>query len=199
MIDREYESVLRAMVRPLRQRMREQGLTQGQVACRIGYDRSTVSRALSGRMLPSREVITRIVRVLDTDAEHTRRRWAHADAIRRRTRQVQAAGGPPSDLRSYTDLLKALRDLLEQHGISQREIARRSRDLPRATLGAMLRGERSIQRRNLISLVQICGVTGEPLHAWEDAWYRYGAPDQAERHRRRRAGWDRRRHAEYGW
>ncbi|MEV3924405.1 helix-turn-helix transcriptional regulator [Actinomadura coerulea] len=198
MIHSEYENVLQALVRPLRQQMREVGMTQGQLADQIGYDRSTVCRALSGRVLPSRQVIERIVQALDVDADRTRHRWAHADAIRRRTRRVQATGGPPRDLQSYSDLLRALRDLMRRSGLSQREIAQRSGRLPRATLGAMLRGERSCRRDVVILIVQSCGMTGDHLLAWESIWSRFGAPHQAERHRRRRMGMDQRRYAEYG-
>jgi transcriptional regulator with XRE-family HTH domain len=161
-------------------------------------DRSRVSRALSGREVPPRDLIERIAAALGDDIGETRRRWDHADIVRRQARACRAGGGPPDGLDRYTDLLQALRDLLRGRGISQRQLVQRDQSgrLRRSTVGAVLRGERTAQRTVVIAIVRACGVSDTAAAAWATAWWRLGRPHQQEQHRRRREGYERRAYAE---
>lgn len=151
-----------SLVKPMRVQMREQGLSQAQLAIRLGRDRSRVSRALSGRELPPRHLIVQIAETLGTDTAAAERRWERSAARQRNARARTAAGGePPPGVHTYADLLRALRDLLRVRGISQRELARRNHQLNRSTVGAVLRGERSARLGMVIAIVRACGASAE--------------------------------------
>lgn len=184
-----------SLVRPMRVQMRDQGLSQAQLAIRLGRDRSRVSRALSGRELPPQHLIMQIAQTLGTDTAAAERRWARNAARQRnaRARTVAASaagGGPPPGLRTYAGLLRALRDLLRARGISQRELTRRDQRLSRSTVGAVLRAERSARLDMVIAIVRACGASAEAEQAWASAWRDTGHPHQAEQHRRRREGYE---------
>ncbi|MFD8336780.1 helix-turn-helix domain-containing protein [Streptomyces solisilvae] len=189
---------LRALVRPFRDGLKARGLSQAQVAIRIGCDRSRVSRALSGSELPPLHLIEAVARAMGMDADETRRQWSHADALRRKSRACRAGGGPPDDLRTYMDMLCALRDLLVGRGLSQRELIRRDTTgtLRRATLGAVLRGKRSARREVVGAIVAACDVNDAAAAAWDTTWYRLGRPYQQEQHRRRYEGYKIKRYTE---
>lgn len=182
-----------SLVKPMRIQMRDQGLSQAQLAIRLGRDRSRVSRALSGRELPPRHLIMQIAQALGADVAAAERRWARNNARRRnaraRTAACDAGGGPPPGLHTYADLLRALHDLLRLRGVSQRELARRDHHLSRSTIGAVLRGERSARQGMVAAIVRACGVSEEAERAWAAAWLGLGRPHQMEQHRRRREGY----------
>jgi transcriptional regulator with XRE-family HTH domain len=184
----ECAQALADLVGPLRARMREQGLSQAQIAIRLGRDRSRVSRALSAGEVPPRQLIDDIARLVGADPTETSGRWARADALRHKARALAAGGGPPAGLTSYPDLLGALRELLRARGISQRDLAQRA-GLPRSTIGAALRGERSAQHHVVVAIVRACGVTTDAEHAWSATWWRLGSPHQQERRRNRYEGY----------
>jgi transcriptional regulator with XRE-family HTH domain len=190
--------VLRALVRPLRRRMEELELSQGQVALKARCDRSRVSRVLSGRELPPLQLTLRVAAVLGVDTNKVRRRWARADSIRRREEMCRKGGGPPQDMLTYQDLLTALRNLLAGYGISQRELVRRdcTGTLTRSTVGAVLRGERSARREVVAAMVAACGVSQAAASAWQEAWHRIGLPHQRRVHQRRCEGYEIRQAAE---
>lgn len=184
-----------SLVKPMRVQMREQGLSQAQLAIRLDRDRSRVSRALSGRELPPRHLIMQIAQTLGTDTDTAERRWARNAARQRNARTRAAAaspagGGPPPGIRTYADLLRALRDLLRARGISQRELTRRDQRLSRSTVGAVLRAERSARLDMVIAMVRACGASAEAEQAWAYAWRATGHPHQIEQHRRRREGYE---------
>lgn len=196
----EYALVLRAMVRPLREQLRASGRSHGELAIRLRCDRSTVSRALSGREVPPRQRIQEIAQALGADVDLTMRRWRAADAIRRKGRVGKAgsASGPPDGIASYSALLVALRDLMRRHRISQRRLADASNGrLRRSTIGAALRGERSAGPQMVAAIVRACAGGEADLAAWEALWWHYGRPYRKERHRRRREGYDMRTHAKW--
>ena len=80
------------LVRPLRDRRMELGLTQAQLGRRVGCDRSRVSRVLSGREVPPLRLVEEIARALGADADQVRRQWAQVDAARRQARACEAGG-----------------------------------------------------------------------------------------------------------
>ncbi|RJL20174.1 helix-turn-helix transcriptional regulator [Bailinhaonella thermotolerans] len=186
------------MVWPLEQQMRDRELSQAQLAIRVGRDRSRISRALSGREMPARELLIDIARVLDLDVEQTLQQWQEVDAARRQARLSRAGGGPPDGLWTYDAFLCALRNLLRERRISHRELAQRDLSglLKRSTVGAVLRGERSARWKVVAAIVQVCQVSEVAARAWHAAWVEVGKPHQRELHERRREGLARRRRAE---
>jgi hypothetical protein len=157
-----------------------------------------VSRALSGREVPPWRLVERMAEILDVDLVKARRRWVHADRLRRRPRVGQAAGGPPAGLRDYSEFLVALRALLVERGLSHQKVVLRDQSgrLRRSTMGAVLRGERTAQREVVTAIVRACGVSDAAVDTWDDAWWRLGRPYQEMRHRCRREGYARRSYAE---
>jgi transcriptional regulator with XRE-family HTH domain len=194
------DTELWSLVKPMRVAMRDQGLSQAQLAIRLGCDRSRVSRALSGRELPPRHLILRIAEALGTDTDAAERRWTRNRARIRNARTRAAApavaGGPPPELSDYCGFLRALNDLLRENGITQRELTRGNHYLKRSTVGAVLRGERSAHLGMVIAIVRACGVSQDAEQAWTAAWWRLGYPNQTEQHRRRREGYKRMNRAE---
>lgn len=185
-------AVLAELAGQLRDRMRDAGISQGQAAIRLHCHPSRVSRALSGREMPQRDLLLGLARMTDVDAVAVMERWASADAARRQARDHTHDGGPPDGLANYPALLRALRELLRDRRVSQRELARRVPGLRRSTIGAALRGERSIGLGMVITIVRACGVTGDAERAWSAAWWRLGQPYPQEQRRRR---WDGYRYA----
>lgn len=186
----DYAPVLRALVRPLRQRMTNLGLSHAQVAIRLGCDRSRISRALSGREIPPLERVERLAEVLGVDVVKSRRRWRHAVELQRKTGRGQCEGAPSGDLRSYGEFLAAMGELLLSRDMSQREAIRRDTSgvLTPSTLSAVLRGERSARRDVTQALVRACGVSEEAAAAWDLTWHRFALPHRAQLHARRAAG-----------
>jgi transcriptional regulator with XRE-family HTH domain len=190
--------VLRALVRPLRYQRSQLGWSQEQLAARVGCHRSRVSRALSGDELPPRDLIGRIAVALGSDIDRAMRRWAQADQLRRNslrpspgmTADATSLGGClPAELRTYPEFLQGLRDLMRERGVSERELARLNRNMRRSSVGAVLRGERSMSLSTLDAILRACGVSDQARQAWSGAWWRLGQPHQEEAHRRRREGY----------
>lgn len=186
-----YDPELWSLVAPMRAAMTAQEVTYGQLGYRLGRDRSRVSRALSGRVLPDKDRMLQLARILDVDETVVRQQWDRAAARMRdprARREARIAGGaPPSRLASHMDVMRALRALLRDLGISQRELERRDPDLRRSTVGAMLRGARGASRYQVTAIVRACEVSSEAVGAWEAAWEQYCLPDLAERQRRAEA------------
>jgi transcriptional regulator with XRE-family HTH domain len=179
-----------SLVKPMRVKMREQELSQAQLAIRLECDRSRVSWALSARELPPRHLILKIAEMLGADVAAAERRWARNKARIRNARARTTGGGPPPGLHTYADLLSGLHDLLSLRGVSQRELTRRDHQLSRSTVGAVLRGERSARHGMVIAIVRACGVSEEAERAWAAAWQHLGRPHQKEQHHRRREGYE---------
>jgi DNA-binding XRE family transcriptional regulator len=180
-----YHPQLWALVTPLRDAMSEQRRAQKQLARAAGVDRSTVSRWLSGRMLPPLEPLLQIAADLRTDVAMVQHQWElAADMVRdpRARRDAYLAGGaPPARMTSHADLMQALRGLLRSRGISQRELERRDPRLRRSTVGTMLRGERGARLDMVTAITRACGVQGGAATAWADAWARLSRPDLERR------------------
>jgi transcriptional regulator with XRE-family HTH domain len=190
--------VLRKLVAPLRNRRDHLGWSQEQLAAHVGCHRSRVSRALSGNEVPPRDLIERIATALRADTHKAMRQWAEADRLRRNARRpspsatadaASLGGCLPAELRTYPELLRGLRDLMRERGVSERKLSRQSGNLGRSTVGAVLRGERSMSHGTVDAIVRACGVSDQARQAWSDAWWRLGQPHQADAHRRRREGY----------
>jgi hypothetical protein len=196
-ISPDLASALHELRTPLHEQMDTKRVSQGRLSRQVLCDRSRISRALSGREVPSRELVERIAGQLGADVNETRRRWQEVDRIRRQARDERADGVPPEDLGNYTDLLRALGDLIKRSGLSQRELVLRdrSRTLRRSTVGAVLRGQRSASRDVVNAIVRACGVDDPVCQAaWDDAWQRLGRPHRQEQHDRQVSGYRQRRY-----
>jgi hypothetical protein len=182
---------LAALVGPLRAVMAERGVSCGTLAMRVPCHRSHVSRAVSGRILPDRDRLLRLARLLSADEAAVGRQWERAAASRRdwraRRAVLAAAGAPPEGLGSHDELLQALRGLLRDRGISQRELERLDPGLRRSTVGALLRGQRGAPHRQVAAIVRACGVEGEAARAWDAEWARLSGPDLIRRQERAEA------------
>jgi transcriptional regulator with XRE-family HTH domain len=187
-------SALHELRTPLHEQMAAKRVSQSQLARQVLCDRSRISRALSGREVPSRELVERIAGQLGVGVGETRRRWQEVDRIRRRAR---GEGGPPEDLCSYADLIGALSHLIQGRDLSHRELIRRDRShtLRRSTVGAVLRGQRSASRDVVSAIVRACGVDDPVCQAaWDDAWQRLGRSHRQEQHDRQVSGYRQRRY-----
>lgn len=175
------EVALCHLVRPVRERMRRLGLSQARVAQMTGFHRSTISRALSGRVLPSRKLVTEISRAVGCDVHETERRWWAARGLV----SPRGEGWPPSIV-SYPHLLRELRQLMVKQGISQRML---DDQVSRSTVGAALRGQRSLSRDVMEVIVHACEVSNQAaVAAWLEAWDQFGLPHLRDQHERRRKG-----------
>ncbi len=194
----ELECALKALVHPLRRKMRQQRLSQGQIALYLGCDRSRVSRALSGRELPPLSRIEEIAELVGADVEQARQQWRRAAALHRKAQTSAAEGGPPQGMANYPDFLQALNELRFQNDLSQRELVRRDTTgkLTRSTVGAVLRGERSATLAMVVAYVRACGVSELAVNAWESAWERLAYPHMLHQHYLRWLGMKRRECAE---
>jgi hypothetical protein len=110
-------------------------------------------------------------------------------AAARRLRLKAEDEYPPAWLHSYGTLCDALQQLIAARMPSQRELVRRdtSGQLNRATIGAVLRRERSLSREVLHSAVVACGVDESAVAAWLAAWDEYGKPFREAMELRRQA------------
>ena len=183
-----YHPELWALVSPLRDAMRERRRGQRQLARLAGVDRSTVSRWLSGRMLPPLEPLLQIAADLHADVAAVEHQWVRAaDAMRDpqvRREAYLAGGAPPARMVSHADLRRALRRLLRARQISHRELELRDPHLRRSTVGAILSGERGASLDMVMAITRACGVQGDAARAWADAWARVSKLDMDQRRAR---------------
>lgn len=177
-----------ALVRWLRDLINEQGMSYVALAGGIRYDRSWLSRALSGRVMPPWPMVSRIVDQCSASADTAERLWAAANAAWRQRDAREADGHPPADCGDYAAFVEALRDLLARRGISQRELVRRDQSglLRRSTVGTHLRRERPISREVTLAMVRACDGTEAAVSDWADMWDQLGRPHLAASARQRR-------------
>lgn len=196
------DGALRTLVTWIHERLDERTLSYAQLAREIRYDRSWISRTLSGRRLPPWSLIEHIARRCGADVETARNLWMEANAARRRRLARQSDGYPPADLADYPQFCQALRDLLDRRGISQREVVRRDETglLTRSTVGAILRVQRSAPRDVTNAIVRACGVQDAAADSWAAAWERLAWPyRRAMEQRRREIAYGRLRARTYRW
>ncbi|MFI6900319.1 helix-turn-helix domain-containing protein [Nonomuraea sp. NPDC050394] len=184
----------------LRARLEESEQTQAWLARRTGYSPTVISRALSGRVLPSQAAVLAISAVLGVGRDESSRMWNSAAEVhraRRREHRIAERGGWPPAVGSYSDLLDAVRRLLRTSHVTQTRIAARI-GMPLSTLSAALRGTRSLHRGLLADIVYAWQVeTGavsradtamRQVDSWLEVWDRVGRPHQQEQWARRREG-----------
>lgn len=182
------DDALRGLISWVHTQLDDHELSFVELARDIGYDRSWISRALSGRRMPPLPLIERIATRCGASDETARKLWEAADSIRRKHLAHQTEGYPRPDLDGYPEFCQALRDLVDRRGISQRELVRRDETglLRRSTVGAVLRMERSTRRDVAVAIVRACGVTDAAVEHWSAAWDDIASPTRQAMERRRR-------------
>jgi hypothetical protein len=172
------ETALAALISWVHARLDDTETTYTQLARDMAYDRSWVSRSLSGRRLPPWPLVYAVAARSGMSPDEARRLW-DAAATAGQQRHAQAAQGyPPAVLHSYGELRDALGQLVAARVSSQRELVRRdaSGQLTRSTIGAVLRRKRSLSREVLHSTVTACGLDEPAIAAWLAAWDLHGQP-----------------------
>jgi hypothetical protein len=183
------DEALGALVIWIHARLNEARVTYTQLARDMAYDRSWVSRSLSGRRLPPWPLVSAAAAACGASLSEARELW-HAAVDDRCERDAQAAQGyPPAGLGTYRALCDALGQLVATRVPSQRELVRRdaSGQLTRSTIGAVLRRERSLSRDVMHSAVTACGLDRPAVDAWLAAWDQYGKPFREAMEQRRQA------------
>jgi hypothetical protein len=166
------------------------GMTHQQLASRIAYHRTSVSRALSGREVPSQALTLAIALACGGREEEARRRWRDADSARCELDGKRAAGWPPAEMYDHATFCQALRDLIALRGLSHRGLERRDRSgsLRRSTVGAVLRGDRTASLTFIRAVLEVCEIDSEAAAAWETAWHSAARPERIARHERKVEG-----------
>lgn len=182
------DDALRALITWVDTHLYKQELSDTQLARKIPYDRSQVTRALSGKCMPPWPMIEWITTKCDASGETARKLWVAADTARRMHLARDAEGYPPPGLDDYPAFCRALRELVEKRKISQRELVRQDETglLRRSTVGAVLRMQRSARRDITIAIVRACGVSDAAVDSWAAAWDRLARPYREAMERRRR-------------
>ncbi|MEV0756802.1 helix-turn-helix transcriptional regulator [Streptosporangium sp. NPDC050280] len=185
--DSEAKERVAELITPLKERLRQRGWKQKHLARKADLSQSTVSRALSGHVLPPSATVASLARALGCEEESIRR-WTAAD-VAVGAQRIRDSNDAPPRFRDYLDLLRGLRDLLASKRLSQRALVRednkRGGSLRQSTVGAQLGGRRSLHRETVEVIVDICGVPRPSAAEWLAAWDRLGAPHMAEQLRRR--------------
>lgn len=179
---------LRALLVWVYAQLDQSGVTYEQLAEGLSYDRSWVSRSLSGRRLPPWSLVQAVAVRCSSSQTEGRRLWDAANTARLEKKEKAAEGYPPDVLVGYPEFRNALDGLIKKRGLSHRELVRRdvSGRLRRSTIGAALRGERSMSYELLDALVTACGLRSQPSAAWKSAWSQCAEPFRDAMERRRR-------------
>jgi hypothetical protein len=172
------DAALGSLVRWVHDRLDETGTTYEQIASDMAYSRSWVSRALCGRRLPPWQLIETVAVRCKAPSDEARKLYEAAEAAQRRRQDRRVVTSPPSDIDSWKSMYDALGALIARTVGSHRKLVLRdaSGQLTRATIGAILRYERSLSYDVLIQVLTVCGVNDKEREAWMDAWERYGKP-----------------------
>ncbi|MFI0777322.1 helix-turn-helix domain-containing protein [Streptomyces sp. NPDC021212] len=147
-----------------------------------GMSQATISRMLSGRVLPSWDVVALFIRALDREADvgPWRRQYSAALAEREEKREearLRLELSSPQEssqlLAAATDLSgfqRALRELIRESGLSLREAAVQA-GVARSTVSDALNGTRVPSRDVVAALARACG---HPSDDWVNAadWLR---------------------------
>ncbi|WP_188308972.1 helix-turn-helix domain-containing protein [Streptomyces sp. CBMA123] len=174
---------LQALASWLRAQRETAGLSYARLAERTAFSDDTLIRAASGASIPKLMVVREFAEACGADAAEAERLWKWA---RHEGHTVSASEGRAAvhinTVANFADLHAALRDLYSRDGCRPyRELSERAGGhgrLPCATVSRVLNRRSLPSREFLLTFVQVCGVRGATLVAWEKAW------DRADRDRR---------------
>ncbi|WP_329240624.1 helix-turn-helix domain-containing protein [Streptomyces sp. NBC_01478] len=171
----------------LRGQRRQAGLTYSQLAGFSTHDKTTLSRAASGRTTPGEGVVLDFVRVCAAAQGHSpdealaeaRRLWRVARYEERRadsgTRRPQAPA--VEVIADRAEMSAALCELYEKAGAPSfqrmEELAGGYGKLPHSTAHRIVRrGRVPCSVRQLTGFLDACGVAGVEQRPWIDAWHK---------------------------
>ncbi|MEV0530726.1 helix-turn-helix transcriptional regulator [Kitasatospora sp. NPDC050463] len=169
----------------LREHKQRSGLTYREMAQQAPFSATVFSRAASGQIVPTLEIVEAFATVCRVDPTPGRELWKRA-----RHERARAAGrgvnSPqpmrPEYIRDHATLRLALIELHQATGeLSLRELERRAQssgdNLSRGTIHGVLKGRRVPTRRFVGSFVRACGIHEGAAGVWLAGW------DRAERRR----------------
>ncbi|WP_411575171.1 helix-turn-helix domain-containing protein [Streptomyces fradiae] len=181
-------------LRAQRQRPGGAPLTYAAMAEKIEYEvtASMLSRAASGRTIPTRRVVDAYVRACGADLTEARRLWKAARAAeqeRRRQRSAEYADlavkldkalSHPRFIESEGQLRRAMVQLRAHEGqpslAELQEWAGKTPEgrhrLPKSSLSAVLRGEAVPTRGLVTAFTEALGLSRRRVSEWERAWDR---------------------------
>jgi transcriptional regulator with XRE-family HTH domain len=159
------------------------GLRYAQMATLTGLSAATLSRAASGKVVPTRRAVVAYTQACQGDVDKAAALWRAARRADPRTPQAQR---PPhlELIEDFPQLRAAMVELRAKIGCPPlRELQRkagRHGELPQSTLDRVLRGAAVPSKDLLRCFVQACRVPNSEETAWEAAW------DRADRQRNQR-------------
>ncbi|GAA2154183.1 hypothetical protein GCM10009760_52830 [Kitasatospora kazusensis] len=177
----------------LRDQRQRAGLTYTAMALTTSYSASMLSRAASGRSVPSWRIVESFARACDADLTEAKQRWRKArwaNQKQRRARGGDLAKGVrdlyshqlvrPELIETFGQLSRAMWELRAKCGQpSEAELQRRAGltpdgefRLPRSSLGAILRGELVPRIRHVTAFTEALGLPPRMVAKWEEAWER---------------------------
>ncbi len=180
----------------LRAQRRLRGLTYAAMAQKTDYTASMLSRAASGRTVPSWKVVEAYARACRADLRTAKRLWRTArwadqqQRGRDRTEEFLNAAiaakfynilaAKPQLIDTFAKLRLGMIGLRAKNGhpslVELQERAGRApngrRRLPASSLGAVLRSEASPRRGHVTAFVAAMGAPPDTVMAWAEAWER---------------------------
>ncbi|MGY0466821.1 helix-turn-helix domain-containing protein [Kitasatospora sp. cg17-2] len=180
----------------LRAQRRLRGLTYAAMAQKTDYTASMLSRAASGRTVPSWKVVEAYTRACRADLRTAKRLWRTArwadqqQRGRDRTEEFLNAAiaakfynilaAKPQLIDTFAKLRLGMIGLRAKNGhpslVELQERAGRTpngrRRLPASSLGAVLRSEASPRRGHVTAFVAAMGAPPDTVMAWAEAWER---------------------------
>ncbi|MFJ9544488.1 helix-turn-helix domain-containing protein [Streptomyces sp. NPDC101225] len=167
------------------QRRQAGGLAYSQLAEFSTYDKTTLSRAASGRTTPGEDIVLDFVRACAAAQGHSpdealaqaRRLWREARYEERRA--ADGSQRPPAPevelIADRAEMSAALRELYEKAGAPSfqrmEELAGGYGRLPHSTAHRIVRrGRLPGSVRQLTGFLDACGVAGAEQRPWIDAW-----------------------------
>lgn len=153
-----------ALTRELKRLVDESGQSLRAVSRTLSFSPSTISRATSGKVFPSREIALAIARTTGGDADHVERLWTAADEERRAAMVVPpAAEGDERELLRMT--AAALDDERRRRTLSLDKLATTS-GWSKSTLSPVFRGERVPDMSMLQDVLQAMGLSDAETGSW---------------------------------
>ena len=170
---------LRPLALWLREQRQRAGLSFTELSKSTGLSPRTLSRASSGRALPTLPVVERYAAGCRADAARARKLWksARLGAASRDGVHHEADGDTlrPEYIVNFAQLRAAMIELRALAGDpTLRELEERAGSgmLPRSTVNLILRGRGRPRRDVLRAFVGACGVRESQVPAWDQAWLR---------------------------
>ncbi|MFC8980991.1 helix-turn-helix domain-containing protein [Streptomyces sp. NPDC057411] len=185
---------LEALALWLRAQRQRQGITYAAMAQRINHEftASILSRAASGKGIPTRQVVEAYARACGADPADGRRLWKAARYAAQAQRRQGTEGfqdladklgqalSHPKLIETEGQLRRAMVQLRARDGQpSLAELQRRAgldsegrHRLPKSSLGAVLRGDAVPTRQHVVAFAEAMGMSRRKVEEWEHAWDR---------------------------